>query len=241
MNKKCIIIPVFNEEQNIFSVIKGVKQYSDIDLIVIDDGSIDQTAAKCSEAGAFVIRHPFNMGYGVALQTGYKYALIKGYKYLLQMDGDGQHDPKYIPEFFRLIESNECDVALGSRFIEDRNFKVGILKFIGICLFRFVIRAFTGEKITDPTSGYQCLRREVFTAFTDDTFPCDYPDANVIIMLHRMGFRVKEIPVDMYPNPSGRSMHRGIHTVMYYLFKLILSIFIILIREKSVYHLKEWD
>ncbi len=240
MSKKCIIIPAFNEEGTISRVIQGIKKISiEVDIIVIDDASKDLTAKKAKEVGAFVISHAFNMGYGVALQTGYKYALENKYNYLLQIDGDGQHDPKYIPEFFRLIESNNCDVVLGSRFLNDSKFKVGILKFIGVNLFRVVIRRITGKKITDPTSGYQCMHKEVYTAFTDDTFPCDYPDANIIIMLHRMGFRVKEIPVDMNPNPSGRSMHRGIHTVMYYLFKMFLSIFIILIRGKSIYHLKE--
>ncbi len=240
MKKKCIIIPAYNEDDNIIRVISGIKRTTiRADIIVIDDASKDHTVEKAKEGGAIVLLHPFNMGYGAALQTGYKYAVKNQYECLVQLDGDGQHDPKHIPDLFKLIELNDCDVVLGSRFLEKTDFKVGILKSIGIGFFRFIIQKITGEKITDPTSGYQCLSREVFNAFRDNTFPCDYPDANVIIMLHRLGFKIKEIPVDMYPNPSGRSMHRGIHTVMYYLFKMFLSIFIILIREKSVYHLKE--
>ena len=232
MNKKCIIIPAFNEEENIASVISGIKNRIDTDIIVIDDGSNDFTVEKAGEAGAFVIRHPFNMGYGVALQTGYKYAVKKEYDFLLQMDGDGQHDPNAINEFFKLIESNQCDVLIGSRFLGKEDYNAGTLKSLGIGIFRFIIQIISGVRITDPTSGYQCLNRKVFIVFTEDNFPYDYPDANIIIMLHRKGFVIKEIPVAMIENPDGRSMHQGIFTKIYYFFKIFLSIFIALIREK---------
>ena len=233
MKKKCIIIPALNEEENIASVIAGIKNQTDADIIVIDDGSKDFTAEKAGKAGAFVIRHPFNMGYGAALQTGYKYAVKKKYDFLLQIDGDGQHEPNAIPEFFKQIESDKLDVVLGSRFLGEGNYKAGALKTIGIGLFSFIIQVICGERITDPTSGYQCLNSKVFTFFTQDSFPCDYPDANIIIMLHRMGFTIKEIPVVMDVNPAGRSMHKGFFTLVYYFFKVFLSIFIALIREKA--------
>ncbi|MFC1488420.1 glycosyltransferase family 2 protein [Thermodesulfobacteriota bacterium] len=230
--KRCIIIPAFNEAENIASVITGVKSTTDTDIIVIDDGSQDHTAEKAGAAGAFVIRHPFNMGYGVALQTGYKYAVRKKYDVLLQMDGDGQHQPGAIDDFFTRVESGECDVLVGSRFLGIGGFSVGYLKLFGIRLFRIVIRIISGEKITDPTSGFQCLNRDVFTLFIKDNFPCDYPDANIIIMLFRKGFVIRELPVIMVQNPEGRSMHQGLFTKIYYLFKILFSIFIVLIREK---------
>jgi glycosyltransferase involved in cell wall biosynthesis len=233
MNKKCIIIPVYNEEQNIASVIENIREYSEADIVVIDDGSNDSTAAIAQKAEAFVIRHPFNMGYGVALQTGYKYAVEKNYDLLVQMDGDGQHNAKYIPELFRQVEKSACDVVIGSRFLSQAPYKAGFLKTIGISIFRLLIRMITGDRITDPTSGYQCLSRKVFEFFTEDHFPCDYPDANVIIMLHRAGFKIKEIPVEMMPNPQEHSMHRGILTISYYLFKVFLSIFVTLIRRSK--------
>ena len=233
MSKKCIIIPACNEERNIASVIAGIRACCDIDLVVIDDGSTDATTAIARESGALVIRHPFNMGYGAALQTGYKYALRKDYDILLQMDADGQHKPEFIPELFGPVENLECDVAIGSRFLERSQYETGIFKTVAIKLFRQVIRMTTGEHITDPTSGYQCLNRKVFEFFTEDHFPCDYPDANVIIMLHRSGFRIKEIPVVMLPNPQARSMHRGAITITYYFFKVFLSIFVTLIRKNK--------
>ena len=234
MNKKCIIIPAYNEGNNISSVIRQIREYSgDADIIVIDDGSKDFTAVIAQEAGAFVIRHPFNMGYGVALQTGYKYAVEKNYDVLVQMDGDGQHKANYIPELFRQVEKSACDVVIGSRFLLKNHYKTGFLKSMGIGIFRHIIWMTTGEKITDPTSGYQCLSRKVFEFFTEDHFPCDYPDANMIIMLHRAGFKIREIPVEMMPNPEKRSMHQGIFTISYYLFKVFLSIFVTLIRKSK--------
>ena len=241
MGKNCIIIPSFNEEDNIASVITGIKNFADADIIVIDDGSEDLTANRAREAGAFVIRHPFNLGYGAALQTGYKYAVKMNYDFLLQMDGDGQHDPRSIPESFRLVESCYCDALIGSRFLGNGEYRAGVLKSIGIRVFRLIIRMITGERITDPTSGYQCLNRRVLRYFTSDSFPCDYPDANIIIALHRMGFVIKEIPVAMVTNREGRSMHKGIFTIAYYCFKILLSIFIILIREEPYHLLKESD
>jgi hypothetical protein len=231
VKNKCIIIPAYNEEKNIVSVIEDIRKYHSGDIVVIDDGSQDVTSSLAREAGAFVIRHPFNMGYGVALQTGYKYAVEKNYDILLQIDGDGQHSAKFIPELFSQVESADCDVAIGSRFLSESQYRAGFLKSIGIKLFRKIILLITGEKITDPTSGYQCLNRSVFEFFTNDTFPCDYPDANVFIMLHRSGFKIKEIPVEMMPNPEGRSMHRGFFTISYYFFRVFLSIFITLIRK----------
>jgi glycosyltransferase involved in cell wall biosynthesis len=233
MNKKCIIIPTYNEEKNIASVIENIRGCSKVDIVVIDDGSTDLTAVIAQEAGAFVIRHPFNMGYGVALQTGYKYAVEKNYDLLVQMDGDGQHSVKFIPALFNQVESFACDVAIGSRFLSQGQYKAGFLKSLGIGIFRHIIWLATREKVTDPTSGYQCLNRRVFEFFTDDHFPCDYPDANVIIMLHRTGFRIREIPVEMKPNPEGHTMHRGIFTISYYLFKVFLSIFVTLIRKRK--------
>lgn len=232
MNKRCIIIPAFNEEENMVSVIDGVKKYSDADILVVDDGSADRTAERAAKAGAMVVRHPFNMGYGATLQTGYKYAVKKKYDFLVQIDGDGQHDPQYIPALFREVEAGRCDVAIGSRFLGEGRYPLGALKWVGIHMLRFATRFFIREKITDPTSGYQCLKRDVLKVFTKDLFPCDYPDANMLILLHWMAFTIKEVPVTMRPNHEGRSMHEGVFTVTYYFFKMFLSFAIALIRGK---------
>jgi glycosyltransferase involved in cell wall biosynthesis len=231
--KRLIIIPTYNEENQIASVIEGIRQYSDADILVIDDGSEDRTVERARSAGVRVIQHPFNMGYGVAVQTGYKYASENNYDYFLQIDGDGQHHPAYIPELLAMVENQKCDMAIGSRFLKDNEHKTGLLKSVAIRLFRWIIRMITGETITDPTSGNRCMNRSVFQYFREDGFPNDYPDANIIIILHRLGFKLVELPVTMAPNSEGRSMHRGIFKVSYYFFKVFLSIFVTLLRKKS--------
>ena len=169
----------------------------------------------------------------MALQTGYKYALERGCRFLVQLDGDGQHDPKHISELFRELERGDYDVVIGSRYLQKGNPRPGMLKYLATALFRQIIGLLTGEKITDPTSGYQGLNNAVFRFYTDDSFPCDYPDANVIIILHRQGYRIGEIPVTMRPNPEGRSMHRGFSNISYYFFKIFLAIFVTMLREKN--------
>jgi glycosyltransferase involved in cell wall biosynthesis len=232
-SKRCIIIPTFNEEKQIASVIEGVRQYSNADIVVIDDGSKDRTYERARSAGALVIRHAFNMGAGVAIQTGYKYASENHYDFLLQIDGDGQHHPAHIPDLFSMVENQKCDLTIGSRFLNNSEYKTGVLKSAGIRLFRKIVRIITGEPITDPTSGYRCMNRNVFQYFTEDSYPCDYPDANIIIDLHRMGFKIEELPVTMAPNLEGRSMHRGIFKITYYFFTVFLSILVVLLRKKS--------
>ncbi len=231
--EQCIIIPAYNEEKNITAVIKGIRNYTALPIVVINDGSGDLTPLRAQEAGAIVLSHPFNMGYGAALQTGYKYALENGYRYLVQMDGDGQHDPKHISEFFRELSRGDCDIVIGSRYRSGNLYRPGFLKALGTALFSRIIRRVTGERITDPTSGYQGLNRDVFGFFTADGFPCDYPDANVIIILHRLGYRIKELPVAMRRNPEGRTMHSGFLTIVYYFFRVFLSIFVTLLRRTN--------
>ncbi|MEW6668199.1 MAG: glycosyltransferase family 2 protein [Thermodesulfobacteriota bacterium] len=233
MGKRCIVIPALDEADRIGSVIEGIRRHTEADIVVVDDGSRDRTARRARSAGALVIRHPFNMGYGVALQTGYKYALKQGYDVLVQMDGDGQHDPHAIPALFQEVESGECDVALGSRFLVQGGYPVDLLKALGIGFFRGVIRVLTGRTVTDPTSGYQCLGRRAFEFFSRGHFPWRYPDANVVLLLHRMGFSIKEVPARMMPNPAGRSMHRGVFTLAYYFIEMFLSLFVTLLRNRD--------
>lgn len=234
MNEKiCISIPAFNEEKQISSVIENIRQYSDAHIIVIDDGSRDRTAEVAQKMGTIVIRHPFNMGYGVAIQTAYKYAFKHEYDCLLQLDADGQHLPRFIPDLFAMVMNNKCDIIIGSRFLADNHFPIGQLKLLGIRLFRIIIKITTGQTITDPTSGYRCMNRRVLEKFSEDSFPVDYPDANIMIFLHRMGFRIAELPVTMAPNPEGRYMHQGLLKISYYVFKMLLSILVILLSKKE--------
>jgi len=229
--KTLVIIPAHNEEANIYGIIRRIKDYSGaLDVLVVDDGSTDQTAHLAREAGAIVARHPFNMGYGVALQTGYKYADKQGYELVVQMDGDGQHDPKYISELSSSIREGLADVVIGSRFLSGEVYRAPINRRIGIFLFSSLVSLLIGQSITDSTSGFQALNSKVVRFFTGDIYPCDYPDADVIIMLHRAGFRIREIPLVMHRRQGAKSMHSGLKP-LYYVFKMTLSILVTLLRK----------
>ena len=233
--KTLVIIPAFNEAANIGGLIKNIKKTAPgLDILVIDDGSIDDTAAISANSGALVVRHPFNMGYGVALQTGYKYADINKYDSVVQLDADGQHDPNYISGLLKELERNDADVVIGSRHLSNTKYNARLSRKIGMGLFSGLVSLIIGRKITDSTSGFQALNRNVFKFFTGDIYPYDYPDADVIIMLHRAGFRIKEAPLVMYANNGSKSMHSGLKPV-YYMFKMMLSIFVTLLRKQETH------
>jgi len=242
MNKSgriLLIIPAYNEETGIPGVIQGIRRYaSGAEILVVDDGSTDQTRGVSLKAGVGVVSHPFNLGYGSALQTGYQYALIKGYETILQMDGDGQHDPSFIPDLLAVVQRDEADIAIGSRFLEPKgigsggqSYRAPFMRRAGMKLFGTITSLIIRQKITDPTSGYQAMNGKVLEWVSSDQFPCDYPDADVIIMLHRSGFRIREVPVRMFENRDKKSMHSGLKPV-YYIFKMFLSIFVTLMRKR---------
>jgi len=225
-----ILIPCYNEEKSLPGVIADVRQVlPDGDIVVVDDGSKDRTADVARMGGAVVLQHPFNMGYGVAIQTGYKYAHANRFEYLVQIDGDGQHDPKCLKDMLIPLMSDECDFVLGSRFL-DGDYRPGFARRMGMALFRGIVNLVTRARITDCTSGFQAFNRDVMEFFTRDIFPCDYPDADVLVSLHRAKFRIKEIPVVMYANAEGKSMHSGFKP-LYYVLKMHLAILVTLLRS----------
>ena len=230
-----VIIPAFNEEKTIFHVVGSLKRlHPDIDVLVINDGSRDETAGLAEKAGATVLSHPVNMGYGVSLQTGYKYAVRNNYHYLIQMDADGQHDPNGISILLENIKNGMADIVLGSRFLGAHTYKTSVFRSIGIRLFRFFLRVLSGKKIQDVTTGFQAMNRRVLDLFITDIFPCDYPDADVILLLSKLKFAIKEVPVTMHPNQSGKSIHSNPFKVLYYIFKMSLSMFLTKLRRYSI-------
>lgn len=230
-----VIIPAFNEENGIASVIAKIRaQAPDFDILVINDGSSDATAKTAHGAGAMVLSHNFNMGYGVAIQTGYKFAYEKGYNYIIQIDGDGQHDPSFIGELLEPVKNGNVDFAIGSRFLWFDSYRPSFSRRLGILFFRKLVTVIIGREITDPTSGYQAFNRDVIKFFTTDVFPCDYPDADMLITLNLAGFRVREVPVRMFANPTGKTMHSGAKP-LYYMIKMCLSILVTLLRNRQLY------
>ena len=230
-----VVIPAYNEWEKIARVIAAIRNVlSHCDILVVNDGSHDNTAEIAERAGAVVLSHPFNMGYGVTVQTGYKYAHEHQYEYVVQIDGDGQHDAGFIPRLLDPVMSGDTDVAVGSRFKEIDSYRPSFSRRLGILLFRKLVSILIGREITDPTSGYQAFNSKVVSFFTTDIFPCDYPDADILITLNLAGFRIREVPVRMYASTDGKTMHSGFKP-LYYVFKMFLSILVTLLRSRKMY------
>ncbi len=234
-SKVLIIVPSYREEANIVRVLQGLEKYAPgVDVLMIIDGSKDRTEEIVSFNDYDSIVHPFNMGYGVTIQTGYKYAVRNGYDLVVQIDGDGQHDPKYIEPMIDALLSSESDVVIGSRFLEGGGYDVPITRKMGIKFFSIIASIITRQKISDSTSGLQVLNRKAFNFFSKvDNFPYDYPDADTIITLIFAGFRVTEIPVIMYDRMNGKSMTTGLKTVIYTI-KMMISILITILRKRNI-------
>jgi len=229
-----VIIPAFNEESHLPGIIAAIREsLPGINILVVDDGSRDRTSQEAAAAGAMVLRLPFNMGYGVALQTGYKFALRKGYEFAAQMDADGQHEPRDLSPLLDSVRSGEADLALGSRFLGRKNYRAPLARRAGMLLFRLLTSLLIRQHITDPTSGCQALNRKTIRFYASDIFPVDYPDADVLLMVHRAGLRIKELPVRMYAADDKNSMHSGFQPV-YYIFKMFLSIAVTLLRKHTL-------
>jgi len=234
MSNILIIIPAYNEGIRIGKLVHRVLEINpDYDIVVINDGSRDNTADEARAHGAVVISHPFNLGYGVAIQTGYKFAAAKEYDFAVQMDGDGQHDPVFIPQVLAPVIAGETDFALGSRFLGTESYSPPLARRVGMIFFRRLVSILIRTRITDSTSGYQAFNRKVIRYFTTEVFPCDYPDADMLLTLHRAGYRIMEVPVRMHASVSGQSMHAG-WMPLYYIFKMLLSIFVTLLRKKEI-------
>ena len=220
-----IVIPAFNEESRIAAVLQQILDAGlAVDVVVVDDGSIDATAAVAVAAGARVVRHPTNLGYGTALQTGYKYALRHDYDILVQMDADGQHLASEVAKLIGPVRSGEADLVLGSRFLEQGSYTMEPLKKAGSAFFRLLASLF-GLHISDPTSGFQAMNRRVMQLYASDFYPVDFPDVDVLLTAHRSGLRVVERAVRMLEGERASSLHSGWKPI-YYVYRTLLAIWV---------------
>lgn len=227
--KTITVIPAHNEEKNIAMVIQGVRKvFSHGDILVINDCSSDCTSEIAKSLGALVIDLPVRLNYGAAIQTGFKYAFRNSYDIISLLDGDGQHDPKYLQEMVEYVSERGYDLVIGSRFIKKTNYKMPRLRRLGSLFFSWLILVITGKKIYDPTSGYQVFRKRVNTMYVSEFFPGDYPDADVMLMLLLQGIKIKEFPMEMAP-PGKQSMHTFLSS-FYYPLKMLLSMITVVLR-----------
>lgn len=221
--RKLLLIPALNEAGSIVGVIVNARQHFDGEVAVVDDGSEDDTAALARGAGAIVLRHPCNLGIGAAVQTGFLYALSSGYDIVIRQDGDGQHDPAYIPHFVELLSSGEADVVVGSRFLAREGYQSTVVRRIGIFILGIVSKV-VGSRVTDPTSGYWGVNRRALEVLAK-SHPDDYPEPEALAQAARAGCRVRELPVIMYARTAGRSSIGAVYSG-FYMLKVVLALLI---------------
>ena len=218
-----VIVPAYNEGMVIEDTLEELKRFA-ARVIVVNDGSKDDTAAKAERAGAEVLAHCVNSGYGAALKTGFTAALRYFEEpYFLAFDADGQHDPLYLESLIDPLRGGEADYVIGSRFLSRETTPTPIARRAGSRVFSLATSSLIGQRITDPTSGMIALSRNVAKVFASNFFPFDFPDADVLIMLNRMGYRIKEVPVRMREARRPGSMHSGLLQPVYYVLKMSVS------------------
>lgn len=234
MRRNLAIVPAFNEAEAIAGAVAAIHERApDFDVLVVDDGSIDATAEHARAAGAKVLRMPFNLGIGGAMQSGYIYALEHGYEVAVQVDGDGQHDPDHIHDLLdRLHGDPDLNMVTGSRFLDPAGdgYRSSAARRVGIRVFSRVVSWITGQRVTDPTSGFRMTNRRGIELFARD-YPHDYPEVEAILLMHAHRLRSCEIPVQMRPRLTGESAISSTQSV-YYMVKVLLAVFVGLFRRK---------
>ena len=232
--RRVAIVPALNEEHSLPRVIDELRAFDPaLDIVVVDDGSVDRTAEVAAANGARVLRLPFNLGIGGAVQTGFRYAFEHGYDFAVRIDGDGQHDPSQLDRVLAPVLCGEADIAVGSRFAtESDGYRSSRTRRFGIRLLARVVSRIVGQRVTDTTSGFQALNRHGIALFARD-YPHDYPEVEATVMVFRHRLRLVEVPVTMRERRGGRSSITALRSV-YYMVKVLLAIFVGLFRRNVV-------
>ena len=231
--RRIAIVPAYNEEQNIARVVEELHVFDPgIDVVVVSDGSVDRTAENAEAAGARVLRLPYNLGIGGAVQTGFKYAWEQGYDLAVRCDGDGQHVPGELPKVIRPVAEEEADIAVGSRFVSSDGYRSSASRRVGIRLLATVVSAIARQRVTDTTSGFQALNRRALELFAQD-YPHDYPEVEGMVMTIKHKLRLVEVPVQMREREHGRSSITAFRSV-YYLAKVLTALFVGLFRRDVI-------
>ena len=229
------VVPAYNEAATVGRVVAGLRRsVPGFDVLVVDDGSTDATGTVAERAGAQVLRLPFNLGIGGAVQAGFAYARENGYDYMVQVDGDGQHKPEEIPKLIAAMTDDPAlDMVCGSRFLSaERGYPAPISRRTGIHIFAFLLSRIIRQRVSDPTSGFRLYNRRAIGLFARD-YPHDYPEVEAVLMVHYHRLRMSEVPVEMLLRGGGVSSIRSGKSV-YYMIKVLLAIFVGLARARPV-------
>jgi hypothetical protein len=230
--KIIIIIPAYNEEANLCSLITSVKEnISWADILVVNDASKDGTGSVVEKLGIELLNLPYNLGIGGAVQTGYKFALEMGYDAVIRLDGDGQHPPEEAARLAEPVLNGEADMAIGSRYLSEGNYEPQVLRKAGTRILSTIVSWMIRQKITDATSGFVALNRDAVEVLCRE-FPRDYPEVESLVILHKNNMRIKEVPVKMKKRGDGASSIKGLKQA-YYMIKVILSILMRMGEERN--------
>jgi glycosyltransferase involved in cell wall biosynthesis len=222
-------VPAFNEAGAIADVVREIKaELPETPVLVIDDCSGDSTVALAEQAGANVLRLPHHLGLGGCVQAGYKLAFELGYEYVIRVDGDGQHNPKFIPKIFETLRASGCEMVIGSRYVTKDGKHTSFARGMGIHFFRAILRPILGERVHDPTSGFVGVNRAALAVFSK-SFPLEYPEIEALVVLQRRAFRFREVPCEMRPRMAGKSSITAIRSV-YYLAHVLLGVFVNILK-----------
>src|SRR3954453_7556366 len=231
--RRIAIVPAYNEERAIGGVVDELRSFDPgLDVVVVSDGSSDRTAEVAAEHGAHVVRLPFNLGIGGAVQTGFQYAHENGYELVVRCDGDGQHDPAQLPKVLAPVLAGEADIAVGSRFVSGDGYRSSATRRIGIRLLSWIVSAIARQRVTDTTSGFQALNRKALELFAAD-YPHDYPEVEGMVMTIKHRLRLCEVPVTMREREHGRSSITALRSI-YYMAKVLVALFVGLFRRRVV-------
>jgi glycosyltransferase involved in cell wall biosynthesis len=226
------VVPAYNEASCLAGVVRSLHEHApEFDVLVVDDGSTDDTAQVAGREGARVLSLPFNLGIGGAVQAGFKFALERGYDFMVQVDGDGQHDPAELATLIGAMDGDtSLDMICGSRFITDKGYPAPISRRTGIHIFAFILSRIVGQRVSDPTSGFRLYNRRAIDLFARD-YPHDYPEVEAVLMVHWHRLKMGEVPVRMFTRAGGVSSISSGKSA-YYMVKVLLAIFVGLLRRR---------
>ena len=227
--KLLILIPAFNEEGAVAGVVDEVRSVlPGVPILVLDDCSEDGTRNAARAAGADVLPMPYHLGLGGCVQAGYRLAFELGYDYVIRVDGDGQHDPRYIPKILETLRRENCEMVIGSRFMNGDGQHTGFLRGLGIVFFRAMLRPILGKTVHDPTSGFVGVNRTALALFSK-SFPLEYPENEALVVLQRKRFRFVEVPCKMRPRRTGRTTITAVRS-LYYPIHVLLGVFVNILK-----------
>lgn len=230
MNKVLVIIPAYNEERSIGMVLGNIRAFlPEVDVLVINDGSVDDTSGIAKSSGAMVLDLPSNLGIGSTIQTGLLFAAQRGYSVVVRLDADGQHRPEEVEALVQPILGGEADMVVGSRFISNAGFSSTFARRVGIRFFSALVSLVIRRRVTDPTSGFQAMNNKVVKFFAWE-YPPDYPEVEALILANKAGFRVKEVPAMMLERSEGQSSINFVRS-LYYVLEVLISVAVSAFRK----------